>query len=86
MRAVMGAVIRMIIGVRNCGVNITSGLGLRGGVQCRRHGMRKPGTFTGYFCQFKPHFLKKQDYTLQQVDLFAAGACPERKMKCAKRT
>jgi hypothetical protein len=35
-------------------------------------------TGTGYFCQFKPHFLRKQDYTLQQVDLFAAAACPER--------
>jgi hypothetical protein len=29
-------------------------------------------TGTGYFCQFKPHYLKKQDYTLAQLDLFAA--------------
>jgi len=35
-------------------------------------------TGTGYFCQFKPNYHKKEDYTLQQVDLFAAGACPER--------
>ena len=34
-------------------------------------------TGTGYFCQFKPHFLKKQDYTLQQVDLFAAYVIPQ---------
>ena len=29
-------------------------------------------TGTGYFCQFKPHYLKKQDYTLAQLDFFAA--------------
>ena len=34
-------------------------------------------TGTGYFCQFKPHFLKKQDYTLQQIDLFAAYVIPQ---------
>jgi hypothetical protein len=34
-------------------------------------------TGTGYFCQFKPHFLKKQDYTVQQIDLFAAYVIPE---------
>jgi len=31
---------------------------------------------TGYFCQFKPHYLKKQDYTLAQLDLFAAYVIP----------
>jgi len=34
-------------------------------------------TGTGYFCQFKPHFLKKQDYTVQQIDLFAAYVIPQ---------
>jgi hypothetical protein len=34
-------------------------------------------TGTGYFCQFKPHFLKKQDYTLRQIDLFAAYVIPQ---------
>jgi hypothetical protein len=33
-------------------------------------------TGTGYFCQFKPHYLKKQDYTLAQIDLFAAYVIP----------
>jgi hypothetical protein len=33
-------------------------------------------TGTGYFCQCKPHYLKKQDYTLDQVDLFAAYVIP----------
>lgn len=33
-------------------------------------------TGTGYFCQFKPHYLKKQDYTLDQLDLFAAYVIP----------
>jgi hypothetical protein len=33
-------------------------------------------TGTGYFCQFKPHYLKKQDYTLDQLDLFAAFVIP----------
>jgi hypothetical protein len=31
---------------------------------------------TGYFCQFKPNYRKKQDYTLQQIDLFAAYVIP----------
>ncbi len=33
-------------------------------------------TGTGYFCQFKPNYHKKEDYTLQQVDLFAAYVIP----------
>jgi hypothetical protein len=33
-------------------------------------------TGTGYLCQFKPHYLKKQDYTLAQLDLFAAYVIP----------
>ena len=33
-------------------------------------------TGTGYFCQFKPHYLKKQDYTLTDLDLFAAYVIP----------
>ena len=33
-------------------------------------------TGTGYFCQFKPNYHKKQDYTLQQLDLFAAYVIP----------
>jgi hypothetical protein len=33
-------------------------------------------TGTGYFCQFKPHYLKKQDYTLTQLDFFAAYVIP----------
>ena len=33
-------------------------------------------TGTGYFCQFKPHYLKKQDYTVNQLDLFAAYVIP----------
>ncbi|MFZ0308574.1 MAG: group I intron-associated PD-(D/E)XK endonuclease [Candidatus Sulfotelmatobacter sp.] len=33
-------------------------------------------TGTGYFCQFKPHYLKKQDYTVDQLDLFAAYVIP----------
>jgi hypothetical protein len=33
-------------------------------------------TGTGYFCQFKPHYLKKQDYTLAQLDFFAAYVIP----------
>ena len=31
----------------------------------------------GYFCQFKPNYHKKQDYTLDQIDLFAAYIIPE---------
>ena len=34
-------------------------------------------TGTGYFCQFKPHFLRKQDYTLEQIDIFAAYVIPQ---------
>jgi hypothetical protein len=33
-------------------------------------------TGTGYFCQFKPNYHKKHDYTLHQVDLFAAYVIP----------
>jgi hypothetical protein len=33
-------------------------------------------TGTGYLCQFKPHYLKKQDYTLAQLDFFAAYVIP----------
>jgi hypothetical protein len=31
----------------------------------------------GYLCQFKPNHLKKHDYTIQQIDLFAAYVIPE---------
>ena len=34
-------------------------------------------TGAGYRCQFKPNHLKKQDYTLKQIDLFAAYVIPE---------
>jgi hypothetical protein len=30
----------------------------------------------GYFCRFTPHYRKKQDYTLKQIDLFAAYVIP----------
>ncbi len=33
-------------------------------------------TGTGYFCQCKPHYLKKHDYTLAELDLFAAYVIP----------
>lgn len=33
-------------------------------------------TGTGYLCQFRPHYLKKQDYTLEQLDFFAAYIIP----------
>jgi hypothetical protein len=33
-------------------------------------------TGTGYFCQFKPNYHKKEDYNLHQVDLFAAYVIP----------
>jgi hypothetical protein len=33
-------------------------------------------TGTGYFCQFKPNCHKKHDYTLSQIDLFAAYVIP----------
>ncbi len=32
---------------------------------------------TGYFCQFKPNYHKKQDYTTDQIDMFAAYVIPE---------
>ncbi|HEX3822277.1 MAG TPA: group I intron-associated PD-(D/E)XK endonuclease [Candidatus Sulfotelmatobacter sp.] len=32
----------------------------------------------GYLCQFKPNCKKKRDYSVDQIDIFAAGACPER--------
>jgi hypothetical protein len=32
---------------------------------------------TGYFCQFKPNYHKKQDYTLRQIDFFAAYVIPQ---------
>jgi hypothetical protein len=31
----------------------------------------------GYLCQFKPNHLKKLDYSLKQIDLFAAYVIPE---------
>jgi len=31
----------------------------------------------GYLCQFKPNSLKKRDYSLDQIDLFAAYIIPE---------
>ena len=31
----------------------------------------------GYLCQFKPNHLKKIDYSLKQLDLFAAYVIPE---------
>jgi PD-(D/E)XK nuclease superfamily protein len=34
-------------------------------------------TGTGYLCQFKPNATKKQDYTLQQIDFFAAYVIPQ---------
>jgi len=39
----------------------------------------KSSTFrsgTGYCCQFRPNYFKKQDYTLDQLDLFAAYVMP----------
>jgi PD-(D/E)XK endonuclease len=33
-------------------------------------------TGTGYLCQFKPNYNKKQDYTLEQIDVFAAYVIP----------
>jgi len=33
-------------------------------------------TGTGYLCQFKPNYNKKQDYTLDQIDVFAAYVIP----------
>jgi hypothetical protein len=34
-------------------------------------------TGTGYLCQFKPNYNKKQDYTVDQLDLFASYVIPE---------
>lgn len=31
----------------------------------------------GYLCQFKPNFKKKHDYSLEEIDLFAAYVIPE---------
>ena len=31
----------------------------------------------GYRCQFMPNHLKKQDYSLKQIDVFAAYVIPE---------
>ena len=31
----------------------------------------------GYLCQFKPNQLKKHDYSLEQIDVFAAYVIPE---------
>jgi hypothetical protein len=31
----------------------------------------------GYLCQFKPNYLKKKDYSLKEIDLFAAYVIPE---------
>jgi hypothetical protein len=33
-------------------------------------------TGRGYLCQFTPHHKKKQDYSLKQIDLFAAYVIP----------
>jgi hypothetical protein len=43
-------------------VNLTTGRGRNG---------------TGYLCQFKPNYHKEEDYTLAQIDLFAAYIIPE---------
>ncbi len=31
----------------------------------------------GYLCQFKPNHLKKRDYSLKEIDVFAAYVIPE---------
>jgi hypothetical protein len=31
----------------------------------------------GYYCKFQPHANKKQDYSLEQLDVFAAYVIPE---------
>ena len=31
----------------------------------------------GYLCQFKPNHMKKRDYSLKEIDLFAAYVIPE---------
>jgi hypothetical protein len=33
-------------------------------------------TGTGNFCQFKPNYYKQHDYTLDEIDLFAAYVIP----------
>ncbi len=30
----------------------------------------------GYWCQFTPHYQKKQDYSVEQIDMFAAYVIP----------
>lgn len=34
-------------------------------------------TGTGYLCQFKPNYHKKHDYTIDEIDMFAAFVIPE---------
>jgi hypothetical protein len=34
-------------------------------------------TGTGYLCQFKPNYDKKHDYTVAEIDIFAAYVIPE---------
>jgi hypothetical protein len=34
-------------------------------------------TGTGYLCQFKPNYNKKQDYSIDEIDIFAAYVIPE---------
>ena len=52
------------------------------GIECGPNFLRvqvKSTTYrvgAGYLCQFKPNHLKKQDYTLKQLDLFAAYVIP----------
>lgn len=43
------------------------------GVQVKSTTVR---TGTGYFCQFKPNYYKQHDYTLDEIDLFAAYVIP----------
>lgn len=53
------------------------------GVECCQNFLRvqvKSTTYrvgAGYLCQFKPNHLNKQDYALDQIDLFAALVIPE---------
>lgn len=52
------------------------------GIECGPNFLRvqvKSTTYrvgAGYLCQFKPNHLKKHDYTLKQLDLFAAYVIP----------
>lgn len=39
-----------------------------------KSGSRRAGG--GYFCRFEPHYHKNKDYTLKQLDLFAAYVIP----------